>query len=74
MPCDAPNLDVSQPVHHGQPLAERAEPQRAPRLIRWGCSAQSTFGNVNADLPEYFDPSFVRDNRVDIIRNNCWPE
>jgi hypothetical protein len=21
-----------------------------------------------------FDPSFVRDDFVDIIRNNCWPE
>jgi hypothetical protein len=34
----------------------------------------STFGNVNADVLEYFDPSFVRDDFVDIIRNNCWPE
>src|SRR6476620_11517993 len=34
----------------------------------------STFGNVNADVLEYFDPSFVRDDFVDIIRNNCWSE
>jgi hypothetical protein len=34
----------------------------------------STFGNVNADVLEYFDPSFVRDDFVDIIRNNTWPE
>jgi hypothetical protein len=34
----------------------------------------STFGNVNADVLEYFDPSFVRDDFVDIIRNNSWPE
>jgi len=34
----------------------------------------STFGNVNADVLEHFDPSFVRDDFVDIIRNNCWPE
>src|ERR1700710_2179706 len=34
----------------------------------------STFGNVNADVLEYFDPSFVRDDFVDIIRNNCSPE
>ncbi len=34
----------------------------------------STFGNVNADVLEYFDPSFVRDDFVDIVRNNWWPE
>ena len=34
----------------------------------------STFGNVNADVLEHFDPSFVRDDFVDIIRNNSWPE
>ncbi|MDT5260194.1 MAG: hypothetical protein QOD10_5274 [Mycobacterium sp.] len=34
----------------------------------------STFGNVNADVLEYFDASFVRDDFVDIIRSNCWPE
>jgi HD superfamily phosphodiesterase len=34
----------------------------------------TTFGNVNADVLEYFDPSFVRDDFVDIIRNNSWPE
>jgi hypothetical protein len=27
-----------------------------------------------SDAFEYFDPSFVRDDFVDIIRNNCWPE
>ena len=35
---------------------------------------QSTFGNVNADVLEYFDPSCVRDDFVDIIRNNSWTE
>ena len=34
----------------------------------------STFGTVNADVLEHFDPSFVRDDFVDIIRNNSWPE
>jgi hypothetical protein len=27
-----------------------------------------------AGVLEYFDPSFVRDDFVDIIRNNRWPE
>jgi hypothetical protein len=35
---------------------------------------QTTFGNVNADVLEHFDPSFVRDDFVDIILNNSWPE
>ena len=34
----------------------------------------STFGNVNADVLEHFDPSFHRDDFVDTIRNNGWPE
>jgi hypothetical protein len=34
----------------------------------------STFGTVNADVLAHFDPSFIRDDFVDIIRNNSWPE
>src|SRR5437588_11857611 len=34
----------------------------------------STFGTVNADVLEHFDPGFRRDNFVDIICNNTWPE
>ncbi|ORW84677.1 diguanylate cyclase [Mycobacterium sp. IEC1808] len=34
----------------------------------------STFGTVNADVLERFDPTFVRDNFVDIILGNTWPE
>ena len=35
---------------------------------------RSTFGNVNADVLEHFDPSFVRDDFVDVILNSSWPE
>jgi hypothetical protein len=35
---------------------------------------QTTFGNVNADVLERFDESFVRADFVDIILNNNWPE
>jgi hypothetical protein len=34
----------------------------------------STFGTVNADVLEHFDPGFDRDNFVDIILGNTWPE
>ncbi len=34
----------------------------------------STFGNVNADVLEHFDQSFVRDDFVEIVLNNKWPE
>jgi hypothetical protein len=34
----------------------------------------STFGTVNADVLEHFDPEFDRDNFVDIIVANTWPE
>jgi hypothetical protein len=35
---------------------------------------RSTFGTVNADVLEHFDSSFVRDDFVEIIRANSWPE
>jgi hypothetical protein len=35
---------------------------------------RSTFGTVNADVLQQFDASFVRDNFVEIIRDNRWPE
>jgi hypothetical protein len=35
---------------------------------------RSTFGNVNADVLAHYDESFVRDDFVDIILTNSWPE
>lgn len=35
---------------------------------------RSTFGTVNADVLEHYDESFVRDDFVDIILGNSWPE
>jgi hypothetical protein len=35
---------------------------------------RSTFGTVNADVLQHFDDSFVRDDFVEIIRDNSWPE
>jgi len=35
---------------------------------------RSTFGTVNADVLEHFDDSFVRDDFVEIIRANSWPQ
>jgi HD domain-containing protein len=35
---------------------------------------RSTFGNVNADVLAHYDPTFVRDDFVDIILSNSWPE
>jgi HD superfamily phosphodiesterase len=35
---------------------------------------QSTFGTCNADVLERFDPTFARDNFVDNILGNTWPE
>jgi hypothetical protein len=34
----------------------------------------SAFGTVNADVLAHFDPTFARDNFVDIILKNSWPE
>jgi HD domain len=34
----------------------------------------STFGTVNSDVLQHFDPTFVRDNFVDNILNSSWPE
>ena len=35
---------------------------------------RTTFGNVNADVLTHFDPTFARDDFVDIILNNGWSE
>ena len=35
---------------------------------------RSTFGTVNADVLAHYDESFVRDDFVDIILGNSWPE
>jgi HD domain len=35
---------------------------------------RSTFGNVNADVLARFDPTFVRDDFVDVILSNGWPD
>ncbi|MEO6793658.1 MAG: HD domain-containing protein [Mycobacterium sp.] len=35
---------------------------------------RTTFGTVNADVLAHFDKSFARDDFVEIIRNNNWPE
>jgi hypothetical protein len=34
----------------------------------------STFGTMNADVLQHFDPTFVRDDMVDLILNSTWPE
>lgn len=34
----------------------------------------STFGTVNDDVLAHFDPTFVRENFVETILNNTWPE
>jgi HD domain-containing protein len=34
----------------------------------------STFGTMNDDVLAHFDPSFRRQNFVEIIQNNSWPE
>lgn len=35
---------------------------------------QTTFGTMNDDVLAHFDPSFERENFVDIIQKNDWPE
>jgi HD domain len=35
---------------------------------------ETTFGTCNADVLERFDPTFARDNFVDTILGNSWPE
>jgi len=34
----------------------------------------TTFGTMNDDVLAHFDPSFQRQNFVEIIQNNTWPE
>ena len=37
-------------------------------------SVLTTFGTMNDDVLAHFDRSFVRDDFVEIILNNSWPE
>ncbi len=34
----------------------------------------TTFGTMNADVLAYFDPTFVRDDMVELIRRSTWAE
>jgi HD domain len=34
----------------------------------------TTFGTMNADVLEHYDPTFVRDDFVEMILNSSWPE
>jgi HD superfamily phosphodiesterase len=34
----------------------------------------TTFGVMNADVLQHYDPTFVRDDFVDIVLNSPWPE
>lgn len=34
----------------------------------------TTFGTMNADVLQHFDPTFVRDDMVDLVLNSTWPE
>ena len=34
----------------------------------------TTFGTMNADVLAHFDPTFERQDFVDLIVNNSWPE
>ena len=35
---------------------------------------RTTFGTMNADVLQHFDPTFVRDDFVEMILNSSWPE
>jgi hypothetical protein len=35
---------------------------------------QTTFGTMNADVLQHFDPTFVREDLVENILNSSWPE
>jgi hypothetical protein len=59
--------------------AARPRPDFKQRILRAFTDGmkhrpQTTFDTMNADVLEHFDPSFVRDDFVDIILKNSWPE
>ena len=35
---------------------------------------RTTFGTMNADVLQHYDPTFVRDDFVDMVLDNTWPE
>lgn len=60
-------------------VAAHPRPEFKERILRAFTTGirhrpETTFGNVKADVLEHFVPGFQRDDFVEIIRSNPWPE
>lgn len=67
----APDLDAVVAAHPRPRFKERILQRFADGNLH---RPRSTFGNVNADVLAHYDPTFTRDDFVEIIRGNSWPE
>ena len=61
---------------HRRPSASRTSSSRILAAFNDGMKHRphTTFGTMNADVLAHFDPTFERDDFVDIILNSSWPE
>ncbi|WP_228001451.1 HD domain-containing protein [Nocardia australiensis] len=72
-------LDEITDAQRAEVLAAHPRPDFKNKILRafnrgMADRPDTTFGTMNDDVLAHFDPTFVRQDFVDIIRNSAWPE
>ena len=72
-------LDEITEAERAEVLAAHPRPDFKNKILRafrngMADRPDTTFGTMNDDVLAHFDPAFVRQDFVDIIRNSAWPE
>ncbi|MGF6885120.1 hypothetical protein ABIA39_003305 [Nocardia sp. GAS34] len=73
------DLDEITAAQRAEVLAAHPRPDFKNRILRafnegMADRPDTTFGTMNDDVLAHFDPTFVRQDFVDIIRDSAWPE
>ncbi|MFE0820653.1 HD domain-containing protein [Streptomyces sp. NPDC058847] len=72
-------LEQITPEQRAQVVAAHPRPDFKERILQafydgMADRPQTTFGTMNDDVLAHFDPSFQREDFVQIIQQNAWPE
>jgi HD superfamily phosphodiesterase len=73
------DLDRISAEHRAEVVAEHPRTDFKNRILQefnqgMADRPETTFGTMNDDVLAHFDPSFVRKDFVEIIRDSAWPE
>lgn len=73
------NLDQISVLHREEVTSAHPRPEFKQRILQAFYDGmvdrpETTFGTMNDDVLAHFDPTFKRENFVDIIAGNAWPE